>query len=88
MSSISKAGIYIDVKQLLEFTYIMNKEMSVARSRGRGKRNYIDAINSYLGMIKGTSDIAKAHELMDAIDRKHIGKDYKEFKIYDKRRNP
>ena len=30
MSSISKAGIFVDVKQLLEFTYRMTKEMSNA----------------------------------------------------------
>jgi len=36
MSSISKAGIFIDVKQLLEFTYIMNKEMCVADRRDYG----------------------------------------------------
>lgn len=38
MSSISKAGIFIDVKQLLEFTYRMNKEMSVADRRDYGSR--------------------------------------------------
>ena len=38
MSSISKAGIFIDVKQLLEFTYRMNNEMSVADRRDFGSR--------------------------------------------------
>jgi len=38
MSSISKAGIFIDVKQLLELTYRMNKEMSVADRRDYGSR--------------------------------------------------
>ena len=38
MSSISKAGIFIDVKQLLEFTYRMNKEMSGADRRDYGSR--------------------------------------------------
>ena len=38
MSSISKAGIFIDVKQLLEFTYRMNKEMSVADRRDFGSQ--------------------------------------------------
>ena len=38
MSSISKAGIFIDVKQLLDFTYRMNKEMSVADRRDFGSR--------------------------------------------------
>lgn len=36
MSSISKAGIFVDVKQLLEFTYRMNNEMSVADRRDFG----------------------------------------------------
>ena len=30
MSSISKAGIFVDVKQLMPFTQKMNKEMCVA----------------------------------------------------------
>lgn len=38
MSTISKAGIFIDVKQLLEFTYRMNKEMNVADRRDFGSR--------------------------------------------------
>ena len=38
MSTISKAGIFVDVKQLLEFTYRMNKEMSVADRRDYGSR--------------------------------------------------
>lgn len=38
MSTISKAGIFVDVKQLLEFTYRMNKEMSVADRRDFGSR--------------------------------------------------
>lgn len=38
MSSISKAGIFIDVKQLLDFTYRMNKEMSVADRRDYGSK--------------------------------------------------
>ena len=36
MSSISKAGIFVDCKQLLEFTYRMNKEMSNADRRDFG----------------------------------------------------
>lgn len=36
MSSISKAGIFIDVKQLLAFSYKMNKEMCVADRRDYG----------------------------------------------------
>ena len=30
MSSISNAGIFIDIKQLLKFTHVMKKEMSAA----------------------------------------------------------
>lgn len=36
MSSISKAGIFVDVKQLLDFTYRMEKEMSIADRRDFG----------------------------------------------------
>lgn len=38
MSSISKAGIFIDVKQLLEFTCRMNKEMSNADRKDYGSQ--------------------------------------------------
>ena len=41
----------------------------------------INAINSYLGMIKATSDIKKARELLDAIDRPGIKKDYEKLLI-------
>lgn len=42
MSSISKAGIFVDVKQLLEFTHRMVKEMDNA-----DRRNYGDALVRY-----------------------------------------
>lgn len=38
MSSISKAGIFIDIKQLLDFTYRMNKQMCVADRRDFGSQ--------------------------------------------------
>jgi len=38
MSSISKAGIFIDIKQLLEFTHRMNKEMCNADRVNYGDR--------------------------------------------------
>ena len=57
------------------------RAMSVARSHGRGKRNYMDAINSYLGMIKSTSDIDKAKALLDAVNRPGFEKDYNELKL-------
>ena len=50
MSSISKAGIFVDVKQLLEFTYRMNKEMSVADRRDFGSqliKYNLDMISSF-----------------------------------------
>lgn len=59
----------------------INKAMQVAVSRGRGKRNFRDAINSYLGMIKATADIKWATRILDVIDRPGITKDYDNFKI-------
>ena len=41
----------------------------------------IDSINSYLGMIKGTSDLGKARELLDAVTRRGVEKDYINLKI-------
>ena len=55
--------------------------MAVAKCNDRGKRNYIDAINSYLGMIKATSNALQATALLDAIHRKNIIKDYTNYKI-------
>lgn len=59
----------------------ISRAMLVAQSHGRGKDSYVNAINSYLGMIKGTSDIAKARKLLDLVDRPGIEKDYKELKV-------
>lgn len=58
-----------------------NRAMAVAGSRERGKRNYFDAINSYLGMIKATSDTGKARVLLDAVNREGFYKDYTNFKL-------
>ena len=58
------------------------RAMRVARSTDRGRQNYIDAINSYLGMIKATSDLELARKLLDAVQRKGIEKDYNNYKIY------
>ncbi len=59
----------------------INRAMRVAKSRERGRRNYLDAMNSYLGMIKATSDIKRARALLDSIGRKGFAKNYKDFKI-------
>lgn len=62
----------------------VGRAMSAARSRGRGRGNYLDAVNSYLGMIKATSDIHKAKELLDAVPRKGYIKDYRRYKLIRK----
>ena len=74
-------GYYIrpDRVHIKERTF--NRAMTVAKSKERGKRNYFDATNSYLGMIKATSDIYKARELLDAVNRKRFNKDYTNFKL-------
>lgn len=41
----------------------------------------MDAINSYLGLIKATSDRYKAVQLLDAVKRKGFIKNYKELKL-------
>lgn len=60
---------------------IVNRALRVAVSRERGRRNYMDAINSYLGMIKGTSDLHLARKLLDAVNRPGFKKDYDNFKL-------
>lgn len=59
----------------------IGKAFGVARSNDRGRRNYMDAINSYLGMIKATSDLKWARKVMDAVTRKGFIKDYNNYKI-------
>ena len=59
----------------------ITRALGVAKSKERGKRNYIDAINSYLGMIKATSDTKWAVAILDSVNRRGIEKDYKNLKI-------
>lgn len=59
----------------------IQRAMVVARSKERGKRNYLDAINSYLGMIKATSDLKWARAILDSADKKGLEKDYKHLKL-------
>lgn len=75
-------GYYIRPGRVHIKNRIVERAMRVARSTERGNRNYIDAVNSYLGMIKQTSDTHKATALLDSITRKRIKKDYTNFKIY------
>lgn len=58
-----------------------SRAIRVAKSVCRGTWNYVDSINSYLGMIKATSDLGIARKVLDAITRKNIVKDYENFKI-------
>lgn len=60
---------------------IIQRAMAVATSGERGKHNYVDAINSYLGMIKSTSDLRMAKDLLDAVKRPGFKKDYVNYKI-------
>lgn len=59
----------------------VNKALAVAADTKRGKRNYMDSINSYLGMIKGTSDTRLAKKILDSVRRKGFKKDYKDYKL-------
>lgn len=60
---------------------IVNRALHVAVSRERGRRNYMDAINSYLGMIKGTSDLKWAKKVLGAVKRAGFDKDYDNYKL-------
>lgn len=59
----------------------INRAFRTAASQCRGTHNYIDAMNSYLGIIKATSDLKQGRALLDSIKRKHIVKDYENFKV-------
>ena len=59
----------------------IKRALGVARSGERGKYNYLNAINSYLGMIKATSDVKWADRLLDEVRRKGFEKDYTNYKI-------
>lgn len=74
-------GYYIRPNRIHLKKRTISRAFRVARSKERGKRNYVDSINSYLGMIKGTSDINKAKSLLDIVDKKWVLKDYDNFKL-------
>lgn len=71
MSSISKAGIFVDVKSLLDFTHRMNKEMSNADRRDYGSQ-----------CIKYNLDMITYFTLAYHRKDEHIAFDY-EGKSYD-----
>ena len=48
---------------------------------GKTAQEYVDTINSYLGMIKTTSDLRISREILDSISRKDVVKDYDNHKI-------
>ena len=59
----------------------ITRALGVAKSKERGINNYVDAINSYLGMIKATTDRKYAIELLDTVKRKGVAKDYDALKV-------
>ena len=59
---------------------IVGKALAAARCRSMGRRRYMDSVNSYLGMIKGTSDLRQARAVLDATRHAFI-KDYTNYKI-------
>lgn len=59
----------------------IERALTVAHSKDRGRRNYMNAINSYLGIIKGSSDLSAAREVLDAVRRTGFVKDYENYKI-------
>ena len=65
----------------------IHRAFGVARSKERGGRNFFDAINSYLGMIKATSDKKWAVALLDSIRRRGYEKDYENLKLVMPKRN-
>lgn len=74
-------GYYLRPERVHIKRRTVGRAMTVARNTQRGKRNYFDAINSYLGIIKSTSDLGKAKELLDAVKRKCYTKDYNNYKL-------
>lgn len=59
----------------------VERARTVAKDRARGRRKFIASMNSYLGIIKATSDLKAVTEILDSITRKSIHKDYSNFKI-------
>ena len=58
----------------------IGKALAAAKRKGVGNHRYIDSINSYLGLIKGTSDLRQARAVLDAV-RPGFTKDYTNYKI-------
>lgn len=73
MSSISRAGIFIDIKALLEYTDRMVGEMTISDRKRYGD----DLVRLNLAMI-GDFTIAFHRK---AVHRKNIIKDYTNYKI-------
>lgn len=59
----------------------VEKAITVANSGERGNRNYMSAVNSYLGMIKATSDTNKCVDILNAVKRRRFEKDYTNYKL-------
>lgn len=59
----------------------ITRAIGVAKSVERGRRNFVDAVNSYLGMIKASSDRKWAVALLDTVKRNGIAKDYENLKV-------
>lgn len=74
-------GYHIRPHRIHVKRHTMIRAAMTAKDHKRGRKNYISAMNSYLGIIKSTSDIKQAVEIMDMITRKNIIKDYHNYKI-------
>jgi hypothetical protein len=59
----------------------LNRALLAAKDNTKSAQGFIDSINSYLGMIKATSDIKYTIKILDSITRKGIIKDYENLKI-------
>ncbi len=59
----------------------VSRAFNAAKDHASSLERYINSMNSYLGMIKGTSDIYKAKELLDSIRRRGVEKDYSKLLI-------
>lgn len=60
---------------------VVDRAKRAVHDTRKSPQEYVDSINSYLGIIKGTTDLHVASSLIDSVSMDGITKDYNNYKI-------
>lgn len=66
---------------------IVSHAFLAAKDTSRDVTSFVNSLNSYIGMIKGASDLYVVKNLLDMVDRECVEKDYERMIIRDTRKN-